>query len=118
MDIECNDCGFLISEYEKTCPKCQMAVKNIVQQEKFYEIDIAHNGQTWERARKEFLQAIEYCQKYRYKSLRIIHGYGSNTGNSSIKEYVLSMLKMYKQKYGWKYRQCENNQGSHTINFR
>ena len=118
MNIDCNICGFLLSKYDKICPKCETAISSIIQKNEHYEIDISHNGQTWEQAREEFLKAIAFSQKHRYESIRIIHGYGSAGGNSVIKDYVLTMLKMYKEKYGWKYQQCPNNKGSHIMKFK
>ena len=93
-NIDCNVCGFLISKYEKFCPKCETAIKSIIQEQEHYEIDIAHGGETWEKAREIFLEAIDFCRKNRYKSMRVIHGYGSKSGNSTIKDYVLMMLKI------------------------
>ena len=78
--VDCTnpDCGIPVDPSELTCPKCDTDLHNALS-EQFYEIDVAHNGQTREEAKVEIEEGLNTALLYRFRGLRVIHGYGSGS---------------------------------------
>lgn len=60
---------------------------------KFLEIDVAHAGETVERALAKLNQAVNEALYRGYQGLRVVHGYGSVCDHTSrIKDAVKAQL--------------------------
>jgi len=117
--MECPDCGFPIEDKNlKACPKCGQAVKNIFVN-KLHQVDIAHQGETWEEAKKKLDEALHFCKREHYKGLRVIHGGGGAAGHTGIikqraVEYLLKRIKRFNATL----ESDSQNPGMHTVYFK
>ena len=100
-DLECGQCGIPLDTLAKECPKC--GEKRPVRQDgkKYLEVDVAHAGETVERALAKLNQAASEALAGAYMGLRVVHGYGSGHNHTYlIKEAVLKRLLALQEKYG------------------
>ena len=99
--LSCGVCGNPIENITEACLKC--GEKRAVRQDgkKFLEVDVAHAGETVERAIAKLNQAASEALAGAYKGLRVVHGYGSGHNHTYlIKEAVLKRLLALQEKYG------------------
>jgi len=108
-ELECGQCGIPLNTLVRECPKC--GEKSAVRHDgkEFLEIDVAHAGETVERALAKLNQAASEALAGAYMGLRVVHGYGSGHNHTHlIKEAVQKRLVALHDKYGGKLIQEEN----------
>ena len=111
--VECGQCGIPLDTLAKECPKC--GEKRAVRQDgkKYLEVDVAHAGETVEKALAKLNQAASEALAGAYMGLRVVHGYGSGHNHTHlIKEAVQKRLVALHDKYGGKLIQEENRGAS------
>ena len=99
--LSCGVCGNPIENITEACLKC--GEKRAVRQDgkKFLEVDVAHAGETVERAIAKLNQAASETLAGAYQGLRVVHGYGSEHNHTHrIKEAVTSKLAKLQERYG------------------
>jgi hypothetical protein len=113
--LECAQCGNPLERAGEECPKCGNWEAVRADGKRVLEVDVAHGGETVERALAKFEQAVDEVLKAGYTSLRVIHGYGSQAHHThKIHEAVRARLAFYQQKYGGK---LEGNQNPGAIDW-
>ena len=99
--LNCGVCGNPIETVAEACPKC--GEKRAVRQDgkKYLEVDVAHAGETVEKALANLNQAVSEALYSGYQELRVVHGYGSDHNHTHrIKEAVHKRLVALHDKYG------------------
>jgi len=99
--LSCGVCGNPIETVAEECPKC--GEKRAVRQDgkKVLEVDVAHAGETVEKALAKLNQAVSEALAGTYMGLRVVHGYGSGHNHTHlIKEAVQKRLVALHDKYG------------------
>lgn len=117
--VDCTnpDCGIPVDPSELTCPKCDTDLHNALS-EQFYEIDVAHNGQTREEAKVEIEEGLNTALLYRFRGLRVIHGYGSGSSKrGAIAREATRFMETLAARKGYGFRQDGFNRGAHLIDF-
>ena len=117
--IECTnpDCGIPVDPTELTCPKCDASLHDALSKQ-YYEIDVAHAGQTWEDARQEIEEALNAALLYRYRGLKVIHGYGSsNPRRGVIAREAKHLMQLIAARKGYAFKPDRNNPGAHLLDF-
>jgi dsDNA-specific endonuclease/ATPase MutS2 len=107
--LECGQCGIPLDTFAIECPKC--GEKRAVRQDgkKVLEVDVAHAGETVERALAKLNQAASESLAGAYRVLRVVHGYGSGHNHTHlIKEAVQKRLLALQERYGGKLIQDGN----------
>ena len=107
--LECGQCGIPLDTLAKECPKC--GEKRAVRQDgkKVLEVDVAHAGETVEKALAKLNQAASEALAGAYQGLKVVHGHGSEHYHTHrIKEAVQKRLVALHDKYGGKLIQDEN----------
>ena len=100
-ELECGHCGIPLDTLAKECPKC--GEKRAVRQDgkKILEVDVAHAGETVEKALAKLNQAASEALAGASMGLRVVHGYGSGHNHSHlIKKAVQKRLVALHDKYG------------------
>jgi len=108
-ELECGQCGIPLDTVVKECPKC--GEKRAVRQDgkRVLEVDVAHGGDTVERALAKLNQAASEALAGAYMGLRVVHGYGSGHNHTHlIKEAVQKRLVSLRDKYGGQLIQDRN----------
>ena len=82
-----------------------------------YVIDVAHSGEDREDAVKKVIEGIEVSLSGNHKGLKVIHGHGSKSGQSTIKNYVLPLLRKEAKRLKARLVQEKNNPGAHILYF-
>ena len=98
--LNCGVCGNPIETVAEACPKC--GEKRAVRQDgkKYLEVDIAHAGETVEKALANLNQAVNEALYGGYQGLRVVHGYGSACNHTSrIKDAVKAQLVSFRKMY-------------------
>ncbi len=80
-------------------------------------MDVAHRGETVERALEKLEQAVDRCLREHRSGLRVIHGYGSLGGTSLIKPRVVAALHRYAKSHGGRVVGEEDNPGATLLMF-
>jgi dsDNA-specific endonuclease/ATPase MutS2 len=109
-ELECGQCGIPLDTLAKECPKC--GEKRAVRQDgkKYLEVDVAHTGETVERALAKLNQAASEALAGAYQGLKVVHGYGSGHNHTHlIKEAVWKRLLALQKKYGGRLIQDGNS---------
>ena len=117
--IDCTnpDCGIPVDPSELTCPKCDTDLHNALS-EQFYEIDVAHNNQTREEAKVEIEEGLNTALLYRFRGLKVIHGYGSGSSKrGAIAREATRFMEKLAARKGYGFRQYGFNRGAHLIDF-
>ena len=117
--IDCTnpDCGIPVDPSELTCPKCDTDLHNALN-EQFYEIDVAHNNQTREEAKVEIEEGLNTALLYRFRGLKVIHGYGSGSSKrGAIAREATRFMEILAARKGYGFRQDGFNRGAHLIDF-
>lgn len=111
------DCGIPVDPVVLDCPKCNTSLHEAFC-ELYYEIDVAHDGQTWEQARHEIEEGLNEALLYRYRGLKVIHGYGSsNRKRNIIAREARHLLHKIAESKGYQCRPDRYNPGAHLLNF-
>jgi len=108
-DLECGQCGNPIGSVAEVCPKC--GGKGAVRQDgrKWLDVDVAHAGETVEKALAKLNQAASEALTGGYLGLRVVHGYGSGHNHTHlIKEAVLKRLTALQDRFGGRLLQDGN----------
>ena len=83
------------------CPKCGGRSASRQDGKRFLDVDVAHAGETVDRAIAKLNQAASEALAGAYQGLRVVHGYGSEHNHTHrIKEAVTSRLTSLKERYG------------------
>lgn len=107
--LNCGVCGNPIETVAEACPKC--GEKRAVRQDgkKYLEVDVAHAGETVEKALAKLNQTVSEALAGAYMGLRVVHGYGSGHNHTHlIKEAVQKRLLALQERYGGKLIQDGN----------
>ena len=107
--FECGQCGIPLDTLAMECPKC--GEKRAVRKDgkKYLELDVAHAGETVERAVGKLNQAASEALAGAYMGLRVVHGYGSGHNHTHlIKKAVQKRLLALQERYGGKLIQDGN----------
>jgi len=100
-DLECWQCGNPIGSVAEVCPKCGRRGAVRQDRKKYLEVDVAHAGETVEKALAKLSQAASEALAGAYQGLRVVHGYGSGHNHTHlIKEAVQKRLVALRDKYG------------------
>ena len=99
-NLKCGQCGNSIGSVAEACPKCG-EIRTVGQDgKKYLEVDVAHAGETVERALAKLNQAVNEAFYGGYQGLRVVHGYGSVCNHTSrIKDAVKAQLVSFRKKY-------------------
>ena len=118
MPFECPQCGMLLEQATVArCPKCETAIRKTFQLG-LYEIDVAHRGETWEVAERRVIEACSTALYRQHKGLKVIHGYGSGKGHTSmIRRLAVPLLHRLARDTGGKVVPDRNNPGAHILYF-
>lgn len=112
---ECPECGFPLDTFGVlACPKCDGVPVRQTQQG-MLEVDVAHAGETWEMARDKIEAALDQAILYRHAGLKIVHGYGSRSGQSIIGPRAVAYLRHLAEEVGGRYAGDRNNRGASLI---
>ncbi|MEC7605788.1 MAG: Smr/MutS family protein [Pseudomonadota bacterium] len=117
--VDCTnpDCGIPVDPSKLTCPKCDTDLHNALS-EQFYEIDVAHNGQTREEAKVEIEEGLNTALLCRFRGLKVIHGYGSGSSKrGAIAREATRFMEILAARKGYGFRQDGFNRGAHLIDF-
>lgn len=99
--LECWQCGIPLETVMQECPKCGGRSAARQDGKRFLDVDVAHAGETVERAIAKLNQAASEALAGAYQGLRVVHGYGSEHNHTHrIKEAVTSRLVNLKESYG------------------
>ena len=110
-------CGIPVTATESSCPKCDTPLHDAFS-EQYYEIDVAHSSQTREEARLQIEEGLNYALLYRYKGLKVIHGYGgANRNRGVIAKEAKWRLQDIADRKGYELEQDRHNPGAHILNF-
>lgn len=108
-DLECGQCGIPLETVMQECPKCGGRSASRQDGKRFLDVDVAHAGETVERALAKLNQAASEALAGAYQGLRVVHGYGSEHNHTHrIKEAVTSRLANLKERYGGHLLKDEN----------
>jgi predicted RNA-binding Zn-ribbon protein involved in translation (DUF1610 family) len=100
-DLECGQCGIPLETVMQECPKCGGRSASRQDGKRFLDVDVAHAGETVERAMAKLNQAASEALAGAYQGLRLVHGYGSGHNHSHrIKEAVRNRLLALQERYG------------------
>jgi DNA-nicking Smr family endonuclease len=76
---------------------------------KWLDVDVAHAGETVERALAKLNQLASEALAGAYQGLRVVHGYGSGHNHTHlIKQAVLKRLTVLQERYGGRLLQDGN----------
>ena len=99
--LECGQCGIPLETVTQECPKCGGRSASRQDGKRFLDVDVAHAGETVERAIAKLNQAASEALAGAYQGLRVVHGYGSGHNHSHrIKEAVINRLASLQKRYG------------------
>jgi dsDNA-specific endonuclease/ATPase MutS2 len=96
----------------EVCPKC--GGRGAVREDgrRWLDVDVAHAGETVERALAKLNQAASEALAGAYQGLRVVHGYRSGHHHTHlIKEAVQKRLTALRDRYGGRLIQ-DRNQGA------
>jgi len=81
-------------------------------------IDIAHSREDVYDAEQKILNAISYAQINGFKGVKIIHGFGSQRGHSSvIRDHSVRFLQDYSRRNKTKLTKDNQTPGAHILYF-
>ena len=80
-----------------------------------YEVDVAHNGESWELAQQMIIQALDQAIYGHFKGLKIIHGYGALSGTAVIAPRAISLMRHLAEQNDARFAKDQKNPGSSII---
>lgn len=80
-----------------------------------YEVDVAHNGESWELAQQKIIQALDQAIYGHFKGLKVIHGYGSLSGVAVIAPRAISLMRHLAEQNDARFAKDQKNPGSSII---
>lgn len=99
-ELECGQCGIPLETVAQECPKCGGRSASRQDGQIYLEVDLAHAGETVERAIAKLNQAASEALAGAYQGLRVVHGSGSERNHTHrIKDAVRTRLVALQQKY-------------------
>jgi len=112
ISLRCGSCGNPLERAGEECLKCGNREAVRADGKRVLEVDVAHGGETVERALAKLNQAASEALAGAYMGLRVVHGYGSGHNHTHlIKEAVLKRLTALQDRYGGRLLQ-EGNPGA------
>ena len=112
---ECPHCGYPANPAEQgECPKCSADLRHAIFRGVF-EVDIVHQGETWEQAREKLLRALDYALLHGHKGLKVIHGHGANSGRAVIANHARALMKAQARRYGGRMANDIGNPGASLL---
>ncbi len=79
------------------------------------EVDVAHSGETWDVAREKIVKAVSQAMLHGHSGVKIIHGWGSTTGNSVLAGLAKGLLRSFSLRYGGRMTADQRNPGAHIL---
>ena len=114
---QCQDCGFPVDTTgDRECPKCG-AEAHGKPQLGLHVVDVAHNGEDVEAAKKMIEKEVDHASYNGYSGVKIIHGYGSTSGPSRISDPAVALMKRLAESYGGTFAGDRDNKGASLILF-
>ena len=113
--VECHNCG-MQGQVGESCIKCNTKLYRILTQP-LYVIDVAHSGEDREDAIRKVTQGIEISLSGNHRGIKVIHGRSSKSGQATIKNYVLPLLRKEAKRLKARLIQEKNNPGAHILYF-
>jgi|TARA_B110001454_G_scaffold87893_1_gene84203 hypothetical protein len=114
---QCQDCGFPVDATgHRECPKCG-AEEREKPQLGLHVVDVAHNGENVEAARKRIEEEVDAASYRGNSGIKIIHGYGSTSGPSRISGPAVALMKRLAESYGGTFAGDGDNKGASLIWF-
>lgn len=80
-----------------------------------YEVDVAHNGESWEEAQQMIIQALDQAIYGQFKGVKVIHGYGSMTGHAVIAPRAISLMRHLAEQNDSRFAKDQKNPGASII---
>ena len=109
-ELECGQCGIPLETVAQECPKCGGRSASRQDGKRFLDVDVAHSGETVERALAKLNQGASEALAGAYQGLKVVHGYGSGHNHTHlIKEAVRKRLLALQEKYGGRLIQDGNS---------
>ena len=113
--VKCPNCK-IEGQVGETCFKCDTRLLRSFTRP-LYVIDVAHSGEDRDDAIRKVLQGIETSLNGNHKGLKVIHGHGSKSGQSTIKNYVLPLLRKEAKRLNAQLVADKGNPGAHILYF-
>lgn len=116
MSNECPNCGFPLGIDHFPCEKCGEDPATY-RAKQIDEVDIAHGGETWERAREKMAAAVDRAKFLGFKGIKIVHGRGVGGHTSVIKHRAIPEMRHLARRYGAKLVPDKHTDGAHLLYF-
>jgi len=113
--VKCQNCG-IEGQVGETCFKCDTKLHRSFTRP-LYVIDVAHSGEDREDAIRKVTQGIEISLSGNHRGIKVIHGHSSKSGQATIKNYVLPLLRKEAKRLKARLVQEKNNPGAHILYF-
>ena len=113
--VECHNCG-MQGQVGESCIKCNTKLYRSFTRP-LYVIDVAHSGEDREDAIRKVTQGIEISLSGNHRGIKVIHGHSSKSGQATIKNYVLPLLRKEAKRLKARLVQEKNNPGAHILYF-
>lgn len=119
QSIDCPNplCGIPVDPTGSNCPKCDASLRDVFC-EQYFEIDVAHFGQSREDAREQIEEGLNAALLNHFKGLKVIHGFGGDNRNRGViaKEAKYLMQRIAARK-GYGFKPDRDNPGAHILDF-
>lgn len=113
--INCPRCEYSVDlARDKECPKCGERIRGQTFQP-LLEVDVAHSREDWDAAQRKIIAAFDHALLHGHRGVKIIHGHGSATGRSLIRQRSVPLLRSLAIKTGGKLVQDKENPGAHIL---
>ena len=113
--VKCQNCG-IDGQVGETCFKCDTKLHRSFTRP-IYVIDLAHGGEDREDAIRKVIKGIEISLGKNNRGIKVIHGRSSKSGQATIKNYVLPLLRKEAKRLKARLVQEKNNTGAHILYF-
>jgi hypothetical protein len=116
--MECLECGMPIgNDTASRCPKCDAPLRDQFV-DALHTIDVAHDGESWDMAQQKIDRGLDHARHLRLKGLKVIHGYGSGRGHTSIiKDRAEHYLRRLAREHGGRLVRDQHSPGAHILYF-
>ena len=118
MNRECPECGMHTNVLNNTrCQKCDFElVDHLIPQ--LFDVDVCHGGEDWAEASVKILDGLNQALLSGFSGLRVIHGYGSSSGHTSIiKSRSKALINNIAQDKGYQIERNSRNLGETVLLF-